>query len=271
MQINVKRSDLLRFYSTFFQAYPVALNKVHLTFCPNLLFLLSKVIASALSADILLKIEHDDKTIIYPLYKSGVIDKNILQDVLTNIDDSIFFNDDGTIDLTLNDGSSILFLLENLLLENSFSSKTQSFKNPLTYQKLFSIQKKLGYSNFSGSFLTKNMSPLNSGDILNVVDNSGVKTVKVLSEIEPFVYIVSIAKLKFGNEHKFPYGKKYAAVLLRDLISGCESSDKVCLFEYFNGLTKPLFCSISHNGTIISQTDLNYNAIIDSCLFTQGN
>jgi len=103
------------------------------------------------------------------------------------------------------------------------------------------------------------------------MDDSGAKTVQVQGLVEPFIYSVTILKVKFGNEHKFPYGKKYAAVLLRDLIVDCECLDKVCLFEYFNGITKPLFSSISYNGVVIQQTELDYKQIIDSCCFSQGN
>ena len=277
MKINVKRSDLLRFHSIFYNSFSATLNKVYFTFCPNDFFLLAKIISSALSKNINLRVQHDNQTMIQSSNESKNIDKSILQDVLKTMDDSAFLNDHGTIDFTLSDSSSVLILLENLLLTNDVLGKTYSVKNTkstkdsLTDQMLFSIGKKLGYTMYNQSFVQNATCFLNRGHILNVADDSGVKTVQVESVVEPLIYIVSILKVKFGNEHKFPYGKKYAAVLLRDLISGCESSDKVCLFEYFNGLTKPLFCSISHNGTIISQTDLNYNAIIDSCLFTQGN
>jgi hypothetical protein len=136
---------------------------------------------------------------------------------------------------------------------------------------LFSIGKKLGYTNYKQLFPQSTFCSLNRGDILNVVDDSGVKTVQVEGLVEPLIYTVTILKVKFGNEHKFPYGKKYAGVLLRHLIVDCDSSDKVCLFEYFNGITKPLFNSISFNGLTILQTELDYKQIIDSCFFIQGN
>ena len=271
MKINVKRSDLLRFYFTFNKACPTALNKVHLTFFPNDFFLLAKVIGFALSKNITLRIQYDDQTTIHPLYKSNILNEIILQDVLNVMDDSAFLNDHGTIGLTLGDGLSVLILLENLLLENNVLVKTYSVKDSLTYQKLFSIGKKLGYTNYKQLFPHNTFCSLNRGDILNVVDDSGVKTVQVESLVEPLIYTVTILKVKFGNEHKFPYGKKYAGVLLRDLIVDCDSSDKVCLFEYFNGITKPLFSSISFNGLTVQKTALDYKQIIDSCFFTQGN
>lgn len=272
MKINVKRSDLLRFHSTFFSACPVALNKVYLTFCCNDFFLLAKVIASALSKNIILQIQYDDQAIIHPFYESNIINKMILQDVLNIMDDSALLNDHGMIGLTFSDSLSVLVLLENLLLGNNVLSKTHLVKDSLTYQKLFSIGKKLGYTNYNKLFNNNNtFCYFNRGDILNVIDDSGVKTVQVEGLLEPFIYSVTILKVKFGNEHKFPYGKKYAAVLLRDLIVDCECVDKVCLFEYFNGITKPLFSSIFYNGVVIQQTELDYKQIIDLCCFSQGN
>lgn len=271
MKINVKRSDLLRFHSTFFNACPVALNKVFLTFCSNDFLLLAKVIASALSKNITLQIQYDDQAIIHPFYESNIINKMILQDVLNIMDDSALLNDHGMIGLTLSDSLSVLVLLENLLLANNVLLKTHLVKDSLTYQKLFSIGKKLGYTNYNKLFNNNAFCSFNRGDILNVIDDSGAKTVQVEGLVEPFIYSVTILKVKFGNEHKFPYGKKYAAVLLRDLIVDCECLDKVCLFEYFNGITKPLFSSISYNGVLIQQTELDYRQIIDSCCFSQGN
>lgn len=271
MKINVKRSDLLRFHSTFFNACPVALNKVFLTFCSNDFLLLAKVIASALSKNITLQIQYDDQAIIHPFYESNIINKMILQDVLNIMDDSALLNDHGMIGLTLSDSSSVLVLLENLLLANNVLLKTHLVKDSLTYQKLFSIGKKLGYTNYNKLFNNNTFCSFNRGDILNVIDDSGAKTVQVEGLVEPFIYSVTILKVKFGNEHKFPYGKKYAAVSLRDLIVDCECLDKVCLFEYFNGITKPLFSSISYNGVVFQQTELDYRQIIDSCCFSQGN
>ena len=274
MKINVKRSDLLRFHSTFFNACPVALNKVYLTFCCNDFLLLAKVIASALSKNIILQIQYDDQAIIHPFYESNIINKMILQDVLNIMDDSALLNDHGMIGLTLSDSLSVLVLLENLLLANNVLLKTRLVKDSLTYQKLFSIGKKLGYTNYNKLFNNNNNNTFcsfNRGDILNVIDDSGAKTVQVEGLVEPFIYSVTILKVKFGNEHKFPYGKKYAAVLLRDLIVDCKCLDEVCLFEYFNGITKPLFSSISYNGVVIQQTELDYKQIIDSCCFSQGN
>ena len=274
MKINVKRSDLLRFHSIFSNACPVALNKVYLIFCSNDFLLLAKVIASALSKSITLQIQYDDQAIIHPFYESNNVNKMILQDVLNIMDDSALLNDHGMISLTLSDSLSVLVLLENLLLAKNILLKTHLVKDSLTYQKLFSIGKKLGYTNYNKLFNNNNNNTFcsfNRGDILNVIDDSGAKTVQVEGLVEPFIYSVTILKVKFGNEHKFPYGKKYAAVLLRDLIVDCECVDKVCLFEYFNGITKPLFSSISYNGVVIQQTELDYKQIIDSCCFSQGN
>ena len=272
MKINVKRSDLLRFHTIFFNACPVALNKVYLTFCSNDFLLLAKVIASALSKNITLQIQYDDQAIIHPFYEPNIINKMILKDVLNIMDDSALLNDHGMIGLTLSDSLSVLVLLENLLLANNVLLKTHLVKDSLTYQKLFSIGKKLGYTNYNKLLNNNNtFCSFNRGDILNVIDDSGAKTVQVEGLVEPFIYSVTILKVKFGNEHKFPYGKKYAGVLLRDLIVDCDSSDKVCLFEYFNGITKPLFSSISFNGLTVQKTALDYKQIIDSCFFTQGN
>jgi hypothetical protein len=135
MKVNVKRSELLRFYFTFNNTCPTALNKVYLTFCPNDFFLLAKVIGFALSKNITLRIQYDDQTIIHPSYQTNIMNKIILQDVLNVMDDSSFLNDHGTIGLTLGDGLSVLVLLENLLLENYVLVKTHSLYAHISSKK----------------------------------------------------------------------------------------------------------------------------------------
>ena len=112
------------------------------------------------------------------------------------------------------------------------------------------------------------MPSLRIGDVAIVADDSGAKTVQIVSEVAPMVYIVNVLKAKFGNDFKFPHGKKYAAVLIKNLLQDCDSySSEVCLFEYYGGLTQPLFNSVFYNGIVFPKAVLNFKKITGSCLF----
>ena len=268
MQINVKRSNLLRFYSLFCNAYPATLSSSYFSVSLDDFFLLGKVVSSALTKKVTLSIDQDDHTpICLCFYESEMLDKNVLQSVLDALDQQAAMNNGAVINFKLTNGLAVLALLESLLVDKNLPLKMQPHQELIVLERLFAIRKKLGYSNFDNLVVSKISFSLKTGDIATVADNSGAKTVQILSQVEPMVYIVKVVKTKFGNQHKFPHGKKYAAVLLHDLLLDADFSNEVCLFEYFGGITQPLFTSVFYKGRVIPKDVLNYQKIIDSCLF----
>jgi hypothetical protein len=268
MQANVMRSDLLRFYYSLLKVSPAMLSNVYLTVSPEDFFLLAKIISSALSKKIVLDIQYDDQVTVHSIYATETLDKNILQSVLDNMDQHALLQHDGLIRLKLMHSLSVVILLETLLSKNNALERVQPHQEYLVFKKLYSIRKKLGYSNFSDMTVQKALPSLRIGDVAIVADDSGAKEVRIISEVAPMIYIVNILKTKFGNDFKFPPGKKYAAVLIQNLLQDCYfASNEVCLFEYYGGLTQPLFTSVVHNRTVFPKAVLNFKRIVESCLF----
>jgi hypothetical protein len=267
MQVYVKRSDLLRVYTTFCNAYPTTFNTIYLNVSPDDFLLLAKVVAISLSKEVIFSIDYDDQTNISCIYQTETLDKHVLQNVLDTMEQQALLHRGAVVNLKLTNALIILILLERILVDKNSVRKMQSHQDSITLAKLFSIQNKLGFSNFDYSIGNNISFSFKSGDTAIVADNSGAKTVQILSEIEPMVYIVRILTIKFGNEHRFPHGKKYAAVLLHDLSSDSDFSNKVCLFDYLGGITQPLFTLVFDNGLWFSKDVLNYQKIINSCLF----
>jgi hypothetical protein len=100
-----------------------------------------------------------------------------------------------------------------------------------------------------------------------VADDSGASLVKVIGEVAPFIYIVNVEQTKFKHRGLFPHGKKYAAVLLSSLLPTYTGLDTVCLFEYYDGITKPLFTKVVTKNTFVLADSLDYHLIINHCLF----
>lgn len=267
MQVYLKRSDLLRVYTTFCNAYPTTFNTINLNVSLYDFLLLAKVVAISLSKEVILSIDYDDQTDISCIYQTETLDKHVLQNVLDTMEQQALFHRGAVVKLKLTNALVILILLERILVDKNSVCKIQSHQDSITLGKLFSIQNKLGFSNFDYPIGNNIPFSLKTGDTAIVADNSGAKTVQILSEIEPMVYIVRILTTKFGNEHKFPHGKRYAVVLLNDLLSDAELSNKVCLFDYLGGITQPLFTLVFDKGLWLSKDVLNYQKIINSCLF----
>ena len=271
MKVNVKRSDLLRLYNIFNRISP-ELNTVYLMMDPYDYILLSKIVSSVFSNNSVLHVDIDDNTSVQIVYQSLTIDKNILLNILHVMDEQAILDSDSNIHVEFTNGLQILYLLENLLLGKKLLVATNEHFLSLIEKNLFSIQKKLGYASLTKQNLTTvKGSYLKIGDLVRVADNSGAKLVKIVSEIEPSVYIVTIAKTNLGYESTFPYGKKYCAVLVRFSEFGYYAHNEVCLFDYYDGIKEPLFSSIL-NGTVAPCTNLpQYEIIIRSCIFKEGD
>jgi hypothetical protein len=267
MQVYVKRSDLLRIYTTFCNAYPSTFNNTYLSVSPDEFLLLAKLISIFLTKEVIFNMDYDDQADISCIYQTETLDKHVLQNLLDTMEQQALLHHGAVVKLKLTNASVILTMLERILVDKNSNCKMQSHQDSITLGKLFSIQNKLGFSNFDYPIGNNIHFSLKTGDTAIVADNSGAKTVQILSEIEPMVYIVRILTTKFGNERKFPHGKKYAVVLLHDLLSDAELSNKVCLFDYLGGITQPLFTLVFDNGLWLSKDVLNYQKIINSCLF----
>ena len=272
MKINVKRSDLLRLYRVFSDIAP-ELNTFFLIMDPYDYVLLAKVVSSVLSNKYVVDIDLDDKTANANPYPSLIIDKDILLNVLDVMDEHATLNAGGNICIQFTNGLQILYLLETLLSGKRVDASTSKHLQLLMDQKLFSIHKKLGYANCKSENIVCIKSYLKTGDVVRVADNSGAKFVKIVSEVEPSVYIVTVIKANLEDRFKFPYGKTYCGILVRFSEQGYYHWDEVCLFEYYDGVKEPLFTSIL-NGTVALCTNLNinqYKTIIHSCIFKQDD
>ena len=266
MKVNVKRSDLLRLYRVFSDVFP-QVNTVSLVFDTYHYILLCKIVCSVFNNNSTVQIELDDKTLSSIIYQSLTLDKDILANVLHVMDQQAVLNEEGDVYVEFTNALQILHLLETLLLGKKVFITTNQHLGFVMEEKLFSIYKKLGYANFKKQAIICKESYLKSGVVVRVADNSGANFVKVVSEVEPSVYIVTITKANLKDQFKFPYGKVYCGVLVRFSESGYYSWDEVCLFEYYDGIKQPLFTSIA-NGTIALSTNLTqYETIIRSCVF----
>lgn len=270
MRVNVKRSDLLRLYRVFSDTFP-EVNTISLTLDPHHYVLLSKIICSVFNHNSRLDIDRDDETSVLTLYQSLTIDKNILSNVLHVMDQQAVLNEEGNINIEFTNALQILHVLETFLLEKKVFIASNENLVLVPEEKLFSIHKKLGYANFTNQTAIGKESYLKTGAVVRVADNSGAKFVKIVSEIEPSVYIVTIEKASLKDRVKFPYGKTYCGVLVRFSESSYYSWDEVCLFEYYDGIKQQLFTSIP-KGTVALCTNLSqYKTIIHSCIFKKDD
>jgi len=266
MQVNVKRSYLLLLYRSFSEVFP-DLNRIYLTMKPYDYILLAKLTASVFTKKIILNIQNDDQESVGTLYQSGDADKDVLFYVLSSMEEQASLDEQGMVDFELPNGLELLHVLEALLCRNQIQTTNKYFQESHILEKLFLIEKKLGYTHAEEKFLHENTSSVKSGDIVNVSDNSGAKSVKVIIEIEPSVYLISVEKTALGHQNTFPYDSKYAAVLTRKIYPEHHSPTDVCLFEYHHGIGKPLFTVIARSKDVFLKDLPNYNSIVDSSFF----
>jgi hypothetical protein len=266
MQVNVKRSFLLLLYRNFSEVFP-DLNRIYLTMKPYDYILMAKLISSVFSKRIVFNIQNDEQDVVNTLYQSGNVDKDVLFYVLSSMEEQATLDENGMVDFELPNGLELLHVLEALLCKNEVQTTNKYYQESVIFEKLFLIEKKLGYTHAEEKFLHENSSSVKSGDILNVSDNSGAKSVKVIIEIEPSVYLVSVEKTALGHQNTFPYDTKYAAVLTSKIYPSHHTPNDVCLFQYHHGIGKPLFTVIAKSKDVLL-TDLpNYKAIMDSSFF----
>jgi len=266
MQIHVKRSYLLLLYRNFSLVFP-DLNRIYLTMKPYDYVLMAKLIASVFTPKIVLNVQNDDLDRVEPVYQSGEADKDVLYFVLSSMEEQAALDEQGMVDFELPNGLELLHVLEALLCNNTIQTTRKYYQESVILEKLFLIEKKLGYTHAEEKFVHENSSSVKSGDILNVSDNSGVKSVKVIIELEPSVYLVSVEKTALGNQNSFPYDSKYAAVLTRKIFPEHYSMTDVCLFQYHHGIGKPLFTVIAKTRDVFLKDLPNYSAIADASFF----
>jgi len=266
MQVNVKRSFLLLLYRNFAEVSQ-DLNRIYLTTRPHDYVLMAKLIASIFTKKIVVNIQNDERDTVSTVYQKGQADKDALYFVLSSMEEQAVLDEQGMVDFELPNGLGLLYILEAFLTNNPIQCTHMHYQESLILEKLYLIEKKLGYTHAEEKFLHETSSSVKSGDILNVSDNSGAKAVKVIIELEPSVYLVSVEKVALGNQDTFPYDSKYAAVLTRKIFPEHHSPTDVCLFQYHHGIGKPLFTVIARSKDIFLKDLPNYTSILDSSFF----
>ncbi len=265
MQVNIKRSFLLLLYRSFSEVFP-DLNRIFLTTKPYDFILISKIIASVFTKKIVLNIQNDAQDFVEDLYQSGTLDKDVLFYVLSSLEEQAIVDDHGMVDFELVNGLELLHLLESLLCKNVVQTTNKNFQESIILEKLFLIEKKLGYTLSEEVFVHEKTSYVKNGDVVNVSDNSGVKSVKVIVEMEPSIYLVSVEK-KVSEDNTFTDDTKYAAILTSKLYPPHLNPTDVCLFEYQHGVGKPLFTVVAKSQDVYLKDLPNAKAIMDLSFF----
>jgi len=266
MKVYVKRSDLLHFHRSFYDS-STELNTIYLTLTPRDLFLLAKIFCSFFTKEICVRVRNDNQGDFKTSRDLGPINKDILHGLINSLDEQAVLSKDGNISIQLTNSLCALKAFEVLLLSKSIQNYSFECDQQIILGKLRSIERKCGYTNHKQELLEKNLSYLHPGDLVNVADDSGASLVKVIGEVAPFIYIVNVEQTKFKHRALFPHGKKYAAVLLSSLLPTYTGMDTVCLFEYYDGITKPLFTKVVTKNTFVLADSLDYHLIINHCLF----
>lgn len=113
---------------------------------------------------------------------------------------------------------------------------------------------------------------INTGEIISVADNSGVKKVKISERLIPGVYVVKVSSVYPTYEKKIPLETELCGVLIRFTSFGYYVSNQVCLFEKNNLIDgsgsivgKPMFTKIL-GGTVAPPNNFSqYKTILNSC------
>lgn len=147
MKLYVKYSDLLHFHGIFYDS-STELNTIHLTLTPCEFVFLSRIVGSFFTKKISLHIDKNIKVNIKPLSHLSSIDKDILKSFLDILDRQAILSKDGFISLHLMNSSHMLKVFEAFLSNSLPSHLTFEPDEDLILTKLFSIEKKLGYTNY---------------------------------------------------------------------------------------------------------------------------
>jgi len=113
---------------------------------------------------------------------------------------------------------------------------------------------------------------IDTGEIISVGDNSGVKNVRVFERLMPGVYSVKVTAVYPTYEKKIPLQTELCGVLIRFTSFGYYANNQVCLFEKnnlsdnnSNIVGKPMFTKI-FGGTVAPPNNFpQYNTILNSC------
>ena len=267
MKFYVKRSDLLHFHRNFYDS-STELNVIHLILTPLDFIFLTRIICSFFTKEISLHIQNDIRSDIKTSFYLSHIDKDILKSAIDTLSQQAILAKDGTIAVHLMNSLHISKAFEVLLSSSVMSNFSFESEQEVILKKLSYIERRLGYINHNQESLTKILSPLCSGDLVRVGDDSGATFVKVVCEVAPYIYIVTVEKTKITHQGRFPHGKKYAAVLLSTLLPAqTGQSTAVCLFEYYDGITQPLFKKVVSNNVFFLEDSLDYRLVINNCSF----
>ncbi len=119
---------------------------------------------------------------------------------------------------------------------------------------------------------------IDTGEIISVGDNSGVKYVRIYERLMPGVYLVKVTAVYPTYEKKIPLGTELCGVLIRFNSFGYYINNQVCLFEKndlihsnINIVGKPMFTKIL-GGTVAPPNNFGqYNTILNSCFLQSGD
>lgn len=262
MQVNIKRSFLLLLYRSFSEVFP-DLNRIFLTTKPYDFILITRLIASVFTKKIVVNIQNDDPEYVDFVYQSGELDKEQLLLVLSSMEEQAYVDEHGMLDFELHYGLPILHLLEALLCNNVPKTTGYFVSESVVLEKLLLIEKKLGFTQTEEKIAVS----VKSGDILNVSDNSGAKSVKVIIEVEPRVYLVSVETTSLGHQNTLPYETKCAAIFTNSIYPAHLNPTDVCLFEYNRGIGKALFTIVAKSNDVFLKDLPLYKTIQDLSFF----
>jgi len=217
------------------------------------ILLLAKIFYSFFIKEIYVCVQNDNQDDFRTLRDLAPIDKDILYSLINSLDEQAVLDKNGNVSILLTNSLHALKVLEFFLSSKSDQNLIFESDKEVILRKLLSIQRKFGYTNYKQDLLKNNFSfSLHPGDFANVADDSGASLVRVICEVAPFIYIVNVEQTKFNREARFSHGKKYAAVLLSTLFPTFRETKNVCLFEYYDGITKPLFTKVINKNTFVS-------------------
>jgi hypothetical protein len=146
MKFDVKRSDLLHFHRNFYDS-STELNVVYLILTPRDFIFLARIICSFFTKKISVHIQNDIRSNIKTSCHLPQIDKDILRSAIDALSQQVALAKDGTIAVHLMNSLHILKVFEILLSSSVTPNFSFESEQEEILDKLFYIEKKLGYTN----------------------------------------------------------------------------------------------------------------------------
>ncbi len=267
---SVKRARLFHLYQVIYQA-SLGPTMTSLVMSPPDYVLLADLILSAFDVNHRVDIEDDDSPGVLPRFQQIPLDKNILANMLEVMDEQAIIDEDGEIEVDFYNARQILHILEARLWRSKITIHTTPQFVFSLVERYVSICDKMQYpvSVSKAAIFHQHSRYLKPGDIVRVGDNFGPSHVKIESELQPGVYIVTVVTPEGGYDPNFPYGKRLCAVLIRFPEAKGYRYTEVCLFDYYDDIGRPKFTAIQP-GTVSPPNYLEVSkTILRSCTFEE--